>query len=343
MFFSQEQVQLKPDNNYFVGSSFFGKGYKSNPFFSLNTIQSRPYSSLDRYSISKSGNQQGAGSIIQRDLALQPPEEVPDQPELTPERVERAIRYNRASYSEDSTMLIQDLVGAEQTGEFNKETVRLIADIQRDFGLESDGKAGPNTYDLLIRVLQAEGGEPTTCLTLFQIVGPEPLRFFRISDTQGTIGSRFYIRIRFDPRCNCEDWEYRQYIAGSVVLHDLTSGTDFPLNAHFDVPGGLTSSFTEDGDGEVPVGVAGHHYGRRAYANNPDDMNRDRYRPTRRTGCIYEGVDFPELTPVPATSGDTGDQYEWLMRFRGVIRHRERGVVQEKYWAIRDTVTIPAP
>ena len=303
-------------------------------------IESRFRSEFNHLPQSLRSTWKTSNGIIQKDLALEQPAEVPEQPELTNARVERAIRYNRASYSEESTRLIQDLVGAEQTGRFDETTVRLIYQFQRDFGLRADGKAGPNTYDLLIRELRAEGGEPDNCLTMFQIVGPEPLRFFRNSPTSGTIGSRFYIKIRFDPRCNCQDWEYRQYIAGSVDLHDV-AGPTFNLNHLFAVPGGgLPTTLREDGDTGVPGGVAGRRYGHRAHAPNPSD-GRDRYLPDRRTGCIYEGHDFPELGPIPATPGDTGDRYEWTMRFRGVIRRRGHGVVEEKYWVIRGTIVIP--
>ena len=279
--------------------------------------------------------------IIQRDLALEPPTGVPEQPELTDEQVQAAIRYNRASYSAESTRLIQDLVGAEQTGEFNEATVRLIARFQQNFGLRADGKAGPQTYNLLIRELRAERVTPTTCLTLFQIVGPRPLRFFRLSPETGMIQSHFRVRIRFDPRCTCRDWEYRQYIAGSVILHDV-AGPMFNLNNRFShLPAGmLTGTWREDGDTTIPANVAGHHYGHRNYAPNPGD-GRDRYLPNRRTGCRYEGYDFPELSPIPAAPGDSGDRYQWNMRFRGVIIRRGRGMVEEKYWVIKGTVIIP--
>ncbi len=223
---------------------------------------------------------------------------------------------------------------------FDETTVRLVAQIQRDFRIvPADGKVGPNTYDLLIRELQAERTTPGTCLTLFQIVGPEQLTFFRNSPTQGTIGSRFYIQARFDPRCSCQEFEYRQYIADNVELHDA-SGAVSNLNNRFVVPGGLSAALKEDGDNTRPSGNALHNYGHRDYIGNPEC---DRYLPNRRTGCIYEGCDFPELGPIPAASGDAGDRYDWLMRFRGIITRRGHGVVEEKYWAIRRSIVIPPP
>jgi hypothetical protein len=258
---------------------------------------------------------------------------------------ESARAVNAKAYTIGKDVVFQDLVGVNVTGTFDETTVRAIAHIQRTFGLGSDGKVGPNTYDLLIRELQAEHTAPGTCLTLFQIVGPEPLRFFRSTTNlnHGTMGSRFSVRARFDPRCRCGNFEYRQYIAGSVVLHDLkTPLTAAPviLNNRFNVPGGLAGALREDGDTNIAPNVAGHHYGHRYYADNPSD-NRDRYLPDRRTGCEYEGYDFPELGPIPAAAGDAGDRYEWTMRFRGVIKRRGRGEIEEKYWVIRGPVVIP--
>ncbi len=308
------------------------------------------------------GPSSSGASMIMRDLALEPPEEVPEQRDLTAAKVQAAIRYNRASYEQESTRLIQDVVGAEQTGSFDEDTVRLVALIQRQYGLApADGKVGPDTYDFLIRELQAEGAAPGTCLTLFQIVGPQPLAFFRTSSTQGVINSRFEIHARFDPRCNCGDYEYRQYIGGHVeLLETAQPGVTPParsgcavldsvlpgmwvwnMDGCFQIPGGgLTRRMKEDGDVAVPAGVAGRRYGHRSARPNPGD-GRDVYSPDRATGCIYEGFDVPQLAPVPATPGDRGDDYDWDVRFRGVILRRDGTVVAEKWWNIIRTVRIP--
>lgn len=304
----------------------------------------------------------GLGQILMRDLAQEPPSDVPQQRELTPERVGRAIAYNRASYTEESTRLIQDLVGAAQTGRFDELTVRLVALIQRRFGLvPADGKVGPDTYDFLIRELRAEGVTPGTCLTMFQLVGPRPVRFFRTSPTQGMIGSGFEIRARFDPRCNCSDFHYRQHVSGHVeLLETARTGVAPParsgcailaatlpriwvwnMDGCFHIPGGgLTRRWREDGDSRIPAGTSGHHYGHRSYRANPTD-GRDRYLPNRATGCIYEGRDNPMLTPVPATSADSGEIYDWEMRFRGRIVRTDGTVVAEKWWSVMNLVNIP--
>ena len=165
--------------------------------------------------------------------------------------------------------------------------------------------------------------------------------FFRspAKPDEGAIEARFVVRARFDPRCKCEDFEYRQYIAGNVELHDQTTGGVLSLNNLFAVPGGLTNTLKEDGDTGIPSSTAGHRFGHRSASAHPTD-NRDRYLPSRATGCEYSGVDVPNLVPVPATPGDAGDRYEWLLRFRGVITRRGQGVVEEKYWALRGPVVI---
>lgn len=304
-----------------------------------------------------------AAPVIQRDLVTEPPENVPEQRELTPAQIQRALNYNRASYNEESTREIQDIVGGPVTGRFEEETIRLIALIQRQYGLvPADGKVGPNTYDFLIRELQAGGAAPTDCLTLFQMVGPQPLTFFRANANSGTIQTAFDIHARFDPRCDCSDFEYRQYIAGHVELTEplapgrvppAVSGcavrTSTPpgmvvwsMDGCFgNLPAGrLTANMQEDGDTSIGANIAGRHYGHRSARPHPTDR-RDRYLPDRATGCQYEGFDVPELGPIPATPLDTGDIYDWETRFHGVIQHRDGTMVSEHWWSIIDTVVIP--
>ena len=147
----------------------------------------------------------------------------------------------------------------------------------------------------------------------------------------------WFMRARFDPRCNCEDFEYRQYIAGNVE-HHTAAGVVTNLNHLFVVPGGLApGALKEDGDTTIPAGTAGHNYGHRSAPPSPGPSH-DRYLPNRRTGCEYSGRDLPELGPIPIGPANSGDRYKWLMRFRGVITRRGHGVVAEKYWAIRGPI-----
>ena len=72
---------------------------------------------------------------------------------------------------------------------------------------------------------------------------------------------------------------------------------------------------------------------------NPADL-RDQYLPNRATGCIYEAFDEPDLNPVPAAPGDTGDSYSWEMEFLGKIQRAGGTVVSEEKWRIDDVVII---
>ncbi len=302
-------------------------------------------------------------AALMRDFALQPPAVVPPQRELTEAQTREAIRFNRARYNEESIRLIQDVVGAQVTGTFDELTVRMIASMQRAYGLvPADGKLGPDTYDHLIRELQAENVTPGECVTMFNIEGPLALRFFRNSPTRGTIGSRFEIHARLDPRCNCSDFEYRQFISGHVELLETASAgvtpparsgcarlisstagiTAWNMDRCFrHLPSRrLTRGFREDGDTSIPAGTAGHFYGHRDDQPHATDQ-RDQYLPDRPTGCIYEGFDLPELTPVPAGPGDSGEVYDWQMRFRGIIQRRDGTVVSEKFWNVNGSIIIP--
>lgn len=301
---------------------------------------------------------------LMRDFALPRPETVPEQEELTEAQIQDALSFNRERYNEESIRLIQDVVGATVTGTFDELTVRMIAWMQRQYGLvPADGKLGPNTYDHLIRELTAEDITPDQCVTMFDIEGPRPLRFFPGPANLGTIGSHFKIHARFDPRCNCSDFEYRQFISGHVQLVELAPATGTPparsgcarltrstpglltvwnMDRCFrHIPGGrLRGSPREDGDTAIPEGTAGHFYGHRDDQPHATDQ-RDQYLPDRVTGCIYEGFDFPEMSRVPAGPGDAGDTVEWRMRFRGIIQRRDGTVVSEKRWSINEDIVIP--
>src|SRR5262249_19309928 len=159
---------------------------------------------------------------------------------------------------------------------------------------------------------------------------------------------------------NCGDYEYRQFIGGHVELLEAsvpgvtpptTSGCAvfdsalpgiwvWNLDGCFQIPGGgLTRRMKEDGDTAVPAGIAGRRYGHRSAKPNPSD-HRDEYLPDRATGCIYQSFDVPELAPVPATPADTGDVYDWDLRFRGVIQRSDGTIVRDMWWNIIRTVTI---
>jgi hypothetical protein len=54
-------------------------------------------------------------------------------------------------------------------------------------------------------------------------------------------------------------------------------------------------------------------------------------------GCRFEAFDVPGMFGVP---GNSGDRYDFDIRFFGDIRRNGRRV-QRKFWAVRDNLTIP--
>ena len=294
-----------------------------------------------------------ANREIHREWALPEtdmPEEYLDSGELTEAEVEAAIRFNRSRYNEASTREIQDVVGVEQTGRWNAETVRNVARFQRHGGLTADGMLGQDSYDLLMRELVAEGvtgDDAGESVQMFEINGPRPLTFFRQSDPrQGTIQSRFDINILFDPRVHPEQFEYRQFIKGTIseAFPDGHVDNDLGRLLSF-LPGGrLTTSFQEDGNTAVPVGVAGRNYGHRNARAN-DRTGQDVYsHPDRATGTHYRGFDVPEIGPFPISAA-AGHTITFDLEFLGQIIRRQPGrrtqIIQGRGWKVTGSVVIP--
>lgn len=274
---------------------------------------------------------------VQRDLALQSPPDVAAQPELTDEQIQEAIEFNRRRYSESSIRQIQDVVGAEVTGILDADTIRMIAQLQEEFGLQKDGKVGPNTFDLINRELTAEGAGTDTCLTSFRVTGPRiPMDLRALPGGLADIFTRFDVDIRFSPRCDCGDFEYRQFICGDVTR--TTGGVTTSENHVFtNLPAGRLlpcPDWREDGDTSVPV-----RYGHRSAPGRPenryldDDGNVD-----QQNGCTFESFDVPGIWGLTAVSGS---QYDFDIRFFGDVRRNGVGRVERKFWAVRDTVNIP--
>jgi hypothetical protein len=294
-----------------------------------------PRPSLQSRNLSKStlhGEQ-----TIQRDLALEPP--APNaQGNLTDEQVRDAIGFNNRRYRPDVIRLIQDVVGAGVSGTMDEDTVRLIALIQAQFNLgDVDGKVGPDTFDLLVRELSAESAPPDTCMTMFRIRGPRTPMALRVAGPGlANIFSRFDVEARFSPRCNCSDFEYRQFICGTV--NRTRAGVVTNLNHMFTIPGGglpACPGWVQDGN---TAQAQNGRYGHRNHA--PRVSNRyldDGGNVVMNNGCLFQAFDFPGLWRIPDVSGD---QYDFDMRFFGDIRRGGRRI-ERKFWPLRDTVTIP--
>ena len=281
----------------------------------------------------------GSSAVVQRDLALPTTNPNPQAVNLTAAEIREAIRYNSRRYDAENTREIQDVVGAPQTGVFDELTIELIARYQDDFGLlPADGKVGPNTFDQLTAELQAENVDDQTCITMFDVSDPMiPLNIQVAGPGLADIFSRFNVTARFSPHCNCSEFDYRQFICGNVTL--TQGGVATNVNNLFSIPGGglpACPGWVEDGNTAQPQnGRYGHRNAGAARVNNRYLDNTGAVDMVN--GCRFEAFDTPGMWGVP---GNSGDQYTFDVRFFGDIR-RNGTRIQRKFWAVRDTMTIP--
>ena len=284
------------------------------------------------------GPETNSGTLLQRDLALEPTNPNPQEVNLTAGEIRDAINFNRRRYDAANTRLIQDVVGAPQTGIFDEETIRLIARYQDDFGLTPvDGKVGAHTFDQLTTELQAENVDDQTCLTMFDVSDPtDPLDIRVAGPGLADIFSQFNVTARFSPHCGCDEFDYRQFICGSV---DRTQGGVVTnINNLFLVPGGglpQCPGWVEDGNTTEPQNGRYGHRNHSARVNNRylDDTGTV----DMANGCRFEAFDTPGVFSVP---GNSGDRYDFDVRFFGDVR-RNGQRMQRKFWAVRDNLTIP--
>lgn len=309
--------------------------------FSPGTHEGRRLIAHELTHVVQQSRADGAGSsnVLQRDLALPTTNPNPQAVNLTPAQIREAIRYNSRRYDEENTKEIQDIVGAPQTGVFDELTIQLIARYQDDFGLvPADGKVGPNTFDQLTSELQAENVGDQTCLTMFDVSDPtDPLEIHPAGAGLADIFSRFNVTARFSPHCNCNEFDYRQFICGTVIR--TQGGVATNVNNLFNVPGGglpACPGWVEDGNTAQPQnGRYGHRNAGAVRVNNRYLDNTGAV--DMANGCRFEAFDVPGMFGVPA---NPGDQYAFDIRFFGDIR-RNGTRMQRKFWAVRDTMTIP--
>jgi peptidoglycan hydrolase-like protein with peptidoglycan-binding domain len=297
--------------------------------------QSPSNTSSNRHELHRSSD-----AVLQRDLALPPTNPNPQEVILTPAQIREAIRFNGRRYDEENTRLIQDVVGAPQTGVFDELTIQLIARYQDDFGLlPADGKVGPDAFDQLTAELGAENVGDQTCLTMFDVSDPQiPLNIQVAGPGQAAISSRFNVTARFSPHCNCSEFDYRQFICGDVTMTP-NGGVATNINNQFVIPGGglpQCPGWVQDGNTTEP------HNGRYGHRDPGHARVNNRYLDNAGTldmanGCRFEAFDVPGVGPVP---DNAGDQYAFDLRFFGDIRRNGTGM-QRKFWRIRDAMTIP--
>jgi len=273
------------------------------------------------------------GDLVQRDLATAPPAApVAEQEDLTDAQISSAIAFNTARYNQQNTRLIQELLGGPVTGTWSRENIVAIAATQEEYGLTADGKVGHDTFVFLNNEQREEGVSTASrnCLTAFQVtVGP----VIFVSISPASIEGFFRTAAEFSSRCQCSNFEYRQFIRGharhirGAVTTDITA-------AFANIPGGrLPANFVEDGDTtDNPV-----NYGHR---DQPADNDpEDRYIGGQANGCRYRSDDTPGLTDI--TNIAHGDIFDINVNFRGEIQ-RNGTVVQTRHWtAINGRFTIP--
>ena len=280
-----------------------------------------------------------AAGIVQRDLATPPPA-VPTlgRPDLTDEEIRAAIAFNRERYDAAATRLIQRLLGGPVTGTWSEQNIVAIAATQEEYGLAKDGKVGHETFVFLNREQRLEHMSTSTrdCLVSFRLI-PHAATFRRNNPTQCHVGGHFQTQAEFSSRCNCSQFQYRQFIRGHFTR--TRGGVTEDIGAWFShLPAGpgsaagrIDEAFKEDGDTtDDPV-----HYGHRD--DDADDDPVDHYFDTpgtdnQDTGCRYGSEDFPGGNVDDCRPGDS---YDIEVAFRGEIQ-RNGNPVETKFWtAIR--------
>jgi hypothetical protein len=285
--------------------------------------------------------------LLQRDLATAPPAEAPpEQEDLTDAQIQAAIRFNSQRYNAANTRLIQDLVGTEPTGVWSADDITAIAAIQEEYGLGSDGEVGDETFRFLNNEQRLEGMSTRTadCLTAFHVTNFGATGIARDAATNScTLSGHFRTASQFSSRCGCRQFEYRQFIRGSI-LHNRAGAqvADLGATQFGRLPAGsLTAAFNEDGDTTDPTA---QNYGHRT---NPADADpEDHYingagADDQASGCRYRSEDFPGFTTVPGIPNcQVGDVIDADMTFRGEIQ-RSGTAIQSRQWsAIRGRFTV---
>jgi hypothetical protein len=95
---------------------------------------------------------------VQCELRRQPPGRRAEPPVLSDAEIQEAIEYNNSRYNQAHTRIIQDIVGASQTGRFNEDTIQMIVEWQADFRMSDiDGKIGMRTLRPIVLEMMQGG------------------------------------------------------------------------------------------------------------------------------------------------------------------------------------------
>jgi Domain of unknown function (DUF4157) len=281
-----------------------------------------------------------SANTIQRDLLTEPPAvPAPAQPDLTPDQIQRAIAFNRRRYDEPNTRIIQDILGGPVTGVWSDGNIEAIASTQEQYGFTKDGMVGPDMFRFLNEEMRL-GGLPTTtenCLTSFAVFGPDTPTLVRVAPNACRLRAHFRTASQFSARCNCAQFQYRQFIRGHFNLERGGVVTDRGAEFNMLPNGRLDPGWQEDGDTtDNPV-----HYGHRnaaADAVPEDHYINDLGADDQLNGCRYRSEDTPGGI---LNDCRVGDIYDWDLNFRGEIQ-RNGAAIETKFWtAARNRLVAP--
>ena len=283
---------------------------------------------------------------IQRELATPLPETTPEaQTDLSERQIRLAIVHNSARYQRPDIEHIQDLIGTETTGRFNRDDILAIASIQEEYGLHKDGLLGPETYRFLDHEQALEGtGDEDDHIISFAVIGPDRPTI-NIVPTGSTfafsIRGHFRVEAMFPSRGNTGQYEYRQFIQGWLNVMRGTTTQDM-ATAFNKIPGGqLPFNFVEDGNTSWPMVNYGHR-NRPGQANTTSNNAENHYTDpdgteNQASGSVYKGEDFPGCR---INNLNSGDNINISVEFRGEIRRNGRVVRTKRWKGMEELITI---
>lgn len=99
------------------------------------------------------------GAMIQRDLAVEPPNETAEAVELTEAEIQAAITWNERRFHDPfNIMNVRDVIGIDKyPAVIDQEFVEALVRWQAMFDLTQDGKMGADTTQTILTELNAEG------------------------------------------------------------------------------------------------------------------------------------------------------------------------------------------
>lgn len=271
---------------------------------------------------------EGAGySLIQRQS------DVADADVLSKEEAAKAIQYNQFMLPPAQLKLLQKGLGIGDTGKSDKETALAVAAYQGKNGLKVDGMAGPDTY----AVIQADGGiGDKDDLVLFSVEVDGGMSVALGAGGLADMLGRIRVEIHLPPG-NCDEYEYRQFICGDVEFMPVGAVDPMGLNDVFtSQPGGALPhipNFHEDGNTDLHV-IPGH---RKMGATAENTYLGATGHEDQAHGCKFTMLDRPGIRDRVTNHGET---YDFDLRFLGIVKHKTRGKIAERWWNIQATFAV---